>query len=1034
MGNIHYTGKKKSSRSNNNASSVRNPVLQSTPQQQEAAAKRVGGEISANVIDVVFIPQITDIVERQAEIYAQEVLQRQQEKLQQEMQQEEEEEEEQQQEGEVSEEQQYVEKGKKQVEEEEQVEDEEEEEEESQGSHDPAAATHKNIFESSSTSPLPSLDELNLPSFLYATSESREEITTILHDVSNHFTSFEKKSTAPWKIHANAAKFERQLDEKYGILRPFITQHPEIEIFLRGVQRKYARGEFSPFRQGKAPVDKKTSIIILFIMYRNGVKLEKLILAATFFLVGLQPWALVILVIFGRQLMEGRRKKKVAGWLGRGEVKTVKAYYAHAENEKAKHDILKTPVGCPITEEDFVEEKVEEYDTMVVGSGVDTLYSAALLARTGRKVLVLSPDNDASGCYSLAETSGMSDAVQNVYGNVPFDIQSNHVAHVERQQRLLAPALCTDTDAQGGVRFCRIGTEADGFTSDILSIPGMGVDSRKDTHPFLLRAGGVSNIAVDAATYLGDGWPEDDGVGHSTSAGYLAAAAGINATASEFYMSKLLPESISGMKKNSSYQEASVRYASAFLDQVLPLNPHVRSLMAGIGMKGEKLPPSKTSMAVHVTNTCAQISPEGFSYPVGGPRAISHALASVIEQNGGKVITGVNIKEFLYNEKEKLQNEKDETKPAKKDGGVDYSKPRCHGVKLVDGRVISVGQNKESCVVSMLGFIPTFIFYMPDDIRTKYGVPSGLQALTERRPLLHFIVGLHGTAEELSLTAADWYRLPNASLALDEMDPITGQVKQGLIGAQVIDFDDHDDSATVGAEVQEENDTEASTKRDKRAKSGTVPARKKPKRNKFCAGQSWMKISFPSAKDPSWKERHGKISTCVVTIEADDNFVQQFDSSPKIFSVTKFNHEACAHVVENIKKDLIDNFPQLQGKIDFISMTGPARKGLSHTPLRYAVKGIRPETPYPGLIVGGSDLTVGDSFSGAIVAGWMAANAVIEYSFIDHIYLEKNITNDLKQFLSSPHSEVNGDDIAVPFKITKSDEDIPQAAESSKEE
>eukprot|EP00557_Chaetoceros_sp_GSL56_P013649 CAMPEP_0176478190 /NCGR_PEP_ID=MMETSP0200_2-20121128/1049_1 /TAXON_ID=947934 /ORGANISM="Chaetoceros sp., Strain GSL56" /LENGTH=1036 /DNA_ID=CAMNT_0017874101 /DNA_START=97 /DNA_END=3207 /DNA_ORIENTATION=+ len=1034
MGNIHYGKNKKkssqqSSRSKNNTS-VPKPVLQSTPQQEEAAAKHVGGEISANLIAAIFMPQITEIVERQAEIYAQEILHQQQQLIQMQMEQEgqqnevkedADEKEEEEEGGEVITERQ----------EDHSHEEEDEEEGDQGGSHD-YAANRKNAFES--TTHLASLDQLNLPPFLYATSESREEINTILQDVSNHFTSLEKKSTAPWKIHANAAKFERQLDEKYGILRPFITQHPEIEIFLRGVQRKYSRGEFSPFRQGNAPVDKKTSIIILFIMYRNGVKLEKLILAATFFLVGLQPWALVLLVIFGRQLMEGRRKKKVGGWLGR-EVKTVKAYYADAESEKAKHDILRKSVGNPISEDDFAEEKEGGYDTMVVGSGVDTLYTAALLARTGRTVLVLSPENDASGCYNIAESNGMSDAIQTIYGNVPFDVHGNHVAHVERQQRLLAPALCTDTDAQGGIRFCRIGTEGDGFTSDILSIPGMGVDSRKDTHPFLLRAGGVSNIAVDAATYLGDGWPEDDGVGHSTSAGYLAAVAGINATASEFYMSKLLNESVSGMKKNSSYQEASVRYASAFLDQLLPLNPHVRSLMAGIGMKGENLPPSKTSMAVHVTNTCAQISPEGFSYPVGGPRAISHALASVVEQNGGKVITEVKIKEFLYHEKDDLHNnQKEEAKSNKTDGRVDHSKPRCHGVKLLDGRLISVGKNDESYVVSMLGFIPTFIFYMPDEIRTKYGVPSGLHALTERRPLLHFIVALDGTAEELNLTAADWYRLPNASLALDEMDPITGQVTQGLIGAQVIDFDEHDDSTASGSEVQPEDETEAIAKRDKRAKSGTVPTRKKTKRNKFTTGQSWMKVSFPSAKDPSWKERHGKISTCVVTIEADDNFVQLFDSSPKIFSATKFTQEACAHVVEGVKKDLIDNYPQLQDKIDFISMVGPVRKGLSHTPLRYAVKGIRPETPYPGLIVGGSDLTVGDSFSGAIVAGWMAANAVIKYSAIDHLYLDKNITNDLKLFLSSPRSKVNGDDIAVPFKMTDSEKDSPQAAESSKEE
>jgi hypothetical protein len=83
--------------------------------------------------------------------------------------------------------------------------------------------------------------------------------------------------------------------------------------------------------------------------------------------------------------------------------------------------------------------------------------------------------------------------------------------------------------------------------------------------------------------------------------------------------------------------------------------------------------------------------------------------------------------------------------------------------------------------------------------------------------------------------------------------------------------------------------------------------------------------------------------------------------------------------------------------------------------------------------MGGSDLTIADSFSGAMVGGWMAANAVLKYSFIDHLYLEKNITNDLQQFLKSPRN-AGEEDIAVPFKMEERLGEFPQAAESTKEE
>jgi hypothetical protein len=96
-------------------------------------------------------------------------------------------------------------------------------------------------------------------------------------------------------------------------------------------------------------------------------------------------------------------------------------------------------------------------------------------------------------------------------------------------------------------------------------------------------------------------------------------------------------------------------------------------------------------------------------------------------------------------------------------------------------------------------------------------------------------------------------------------------------------------------------------------------------------------------------------------------------------------------------------------------LCGPYQNGLSHNPERYAAKGVRVDTPYPGLYAGGSDLTVGNSFSGSTVAAWLVANAVCGYNAVDHLFLEKNITTDLKQFLVRPKLYNDGDDdVAVP--------------------
>ena len=113
--------------------------------------------------------------------------------------------------------------------------------------------------------------------------------------------------------------------------------------------------------------------------------------------------------------------------------------------------------------------------------------------------------------------------------------------------------------------------------------------------------------------------------------------------------------------------------------------------------------------------------------------------------------------------------------------------------------------------------------------------------------------------------------------------------------------------------------------------------------------------------------------------------------------------------------DILYFFSRTLGKMVYTQLVGPINRGLTHNPERYAAVGIRPESPYPGLYVGGSDLTVGDSFSASIVGGWLAANAVMGYSSIDHLFLQKNITSDIIQFLEEPDVP-DEEDLAVPYE------------------
>lgn len=851
---------------------------------------------------------------------------------------------------------------------------------------------------------------------LYRSEYWVKELKEVLTDTSEHFQS----KNGAWKIHARAARAERLMEERYGRLRPLIKEYPQLEQVVRTLQRKYSTGYFSPFRQGKAPIPKTTAVIILFMMQRGNLRWEITALSVLFLLVGLQPWALVVLVAGSHALLENRRRKPLKPMKRR--IPATSPYYAvevddenqndvdKEKEKKRKIELLKQPVGSKLGLDEMIDTSL--YDTILLGSGPSTLYTAALLSRSGRKVLVLSPKEDASGCYGL-DMPNVSKEIR----DIPFDVESSNVSKCSRQQVLLAPALCSSNDYQGGIRFAQIGSKLDGYAFEILSVPGMGTEGGKEGIPFVLRAGGSGSLVEDAAIHLGDGWPgvTPGDLGNSTSAVYLGICEALNASANQFYLSKLLEDSMNNLRSESTYHSSAIRYASSFLDRGFPLNPHARSLMAAIGMKGENIKPSQTSMGAHVTNVSSAMSGEGMHYPIGGPRALCHAFQSVIEENDGRVLTHVPIARLIFEDPpEKTSVPTPTAKDGEETKAPTETAPRCIGVMLADKREIKFNmaewkQSIKPAIVSMMGFINTFIRLVPDEVRVGYTFPRGLYALAESRPVIKILFALDGSAKDLDVTGADFYRLPSAAVARDSINSETGEVVLGEIGGGVADDDKDDDEVKID-EVNHEPVGESHALTSK-----TTSKPKKSRRVKFEAGRSWMQIAFPSAKDPSFESRHGKITTCVVTVEADDDFVTPFDSKPKMYVIQRGKDETHPDhlwLMQRVQKDLLETYPQLDGKILHSKLVGPLHRGLSHTPERYAAKGVRPDSPYPGLFCGGSDLTVGESFSGSIVGGWLTSNAVMGYTALDHLYLQKNVTSDIARYLEPPDIP-NEEDLAV---------------------
>jgi hypothetical protein len=849
------------------------------------------------------------------------------------------------------------------------------------------------------------------------------ELKETLEDVSNFF--FDDS----WRVGARAARFERLLEERYGVFLPFVKAHPELEVALRTIQLRYQQGYFSPFRQSSPPIPRSTSVIILFMMQRGGMRWEITLFAALFFLIGLQPWALIAIVCVVQGLFWQRKRTPIGGM--KQKIPAVSSYYANM-SEAQKQAVLCEPVGEKFSSETSVD--ADDYDAILLGGGIPSLYVAALLTRAGRRVLLLSDKEDASGCINFAN---VPPKLQQRLSTLPFDTENANLAKISKQQMILVPAMCTETDTQGGVRFAQVGSEADGYCFELLSIPGVGTERFDDSIPLPVTANAKNQLMEDAASYLGDGWPgADGGVGHSLIGSYFAATEQINEHASLYYLSKILPDTVNSLRSSNSYGECAIRYVQSLLNKSFPLNAHVRSLVAGLGFKAECLRPKQTSLAAHVTHLCAAVNGEGMHYPVGGPRAMALALSAVIAQGGGRIVTSVSFDDLIFDES-KLSKSPVAT-PVEGKEDIPAS-PRCIGIRLKNKQEIKFSSERingthgkstiSPVVVDMKGFIHVFIHRLSNDIRNKYKVPRGLPACAESRPVFVLCLALEGTPADLNITGADYYRLPNAARAQDEFQAETGQVRLGDIGwsAEVASRDTGTSSSAKTISEDEKNSDDNPKKplvETVNEATDTIaadrPAAVKDKRHAvvhYKKGESWLHIAFPSAKDPSFVSRHGAVTTCVITLEADDDFCQAYDTKPGLFVAKPATQDRTklGRLMETVRADVLDIFPQLEGKILHAEMRGLISRGLSHTPERFAASGVRPETHYPGLFVGSSDITVGGSLAASLVAGWLTVNAIVGYSPIDLLFLGKNITQDINRFLPEPDLYEEQEDVAVPL-------------------
>ncbi|MEM9530175.1 MAG: NAD(P)/FAD-dependent oxidoreductase [Pseudomonadota bacterium] len=246
------------------------------------------------------------------------------------------------------------------------------------------------------------------------------------------------------------------------------------------------------------------------------------------------------------------------------------------------------------------------------------------------------------------------------------------------------------------------------------------------------------------------------------------------------------------------------------------------------------------------------------------------------------------------------------------------------GVRMADGHVIRCGT-----VISAAGVANTFGQLLSEDVATQHGYPEMLESVEPSFAHLGVYIGLKGTAEELGLPKTNFWIYPS-------------------------------------------NDYDADVQRFLDDPDAEFPV---------------VYISFPSAKDPDYQNRHPGTSTIEIVAPAPFAWFSRWADTTwgkRGEDYDTFKNELGERLMEHLYAKL----PQLAGKVDYWEVSTPVSTnwfggyqqgelyGLSHTAGRLQQDWLRPRTSIRGLWLTGQDiLTCG--VTGAMMAGLMTTTAIV---------------------------------------------------------
>lgn len=155
------------------------------------------------------------------------------------------------------------------------------------------------------------------------------------------------------------------------------------------------------------------------------------------------------------------------------------------------------------------------------------------------------------------------------------------------------------------------------------------------------------------------------------------------------------------------------------------------------------------------------------------------------------------------------------------------------------------------------------------------------------------------------------------------------------------------------------------------------------------ASSKFAYISFPSAKDSKWEEKHPNSSTIQALTVGHYDWFKAYEKLPWM-KRGKAYEELKTTFKNSMLEKLYELYPQIKGHVISTEVSSPLSTkhfsnyqhgeiyGLAHTPKRFTLPFLRPETKIKGLLLTGQDITI-VGVAGAMLSGMLCAITVLKF-------------------------------------------------------